>query len=247
MAITERAALGYMRARIMARHSQRLGPEQWQQLENCRNLDAFLQIARQTSLNPWIRHFEASDAPDTWERSLRHDWQAYLAQVLRWSPARWRDVLGWTGILPVLPVIAGILNQQDAPEWARRDYFFLAMNTGDNEQFRREFAAGPWQRLLQYWNGRNPVAAWWEAWRDCWPEKQHRLLQRLSPGILLLGHPAGLPTAALEQFLCHLLRDQHASILPVIGHLGLLGMDLQRLRGNLQQRQVRERLAELAA
>jgi len=247
MAITERVALGYMRARVMARHSQRLGPEQWQQLENCRNLDAFLQMARQTSLNPWVRHFEASESPDTWERSLRHDWQAYLAQIVRWTPARWQDVLAWTGILPVLPVIAGILDQQDAPEWARHDHFFLAMNITDHEQFRRLLAAGPWQRLLQYWEGRNPIAAWWEAWRDCWPVREYRLLLRLSPGILLLRHPAGLQTAALEHFLCRLLRDQHASILPVIGHLGLLGIDLGRLRANLQQRQVREQLAELAA
>jgi hypothetical protein len=247
MAITERTALGYMRARIMARHSRRPGPEQWQQLENCRNLDAFLQIARQTSLNPWIQQFEAGEAPDSWERSLRQDWQAYLAQLLRWTPARWQDVLAWTGILPVLPAIAAILNQQAAPEWVRRDYFLLNMSTGDHEQFRMELAAGPWQRLLQYWQDRNPVAAWWEAWRDCWPKNERVLLQSLSPGIMLLSHSAGLPTAALERFLCHLLRDQHASILPVIGHLGLLAMDLRRLRSNLQQRQVRERLEELAA
>ena len=247
MAITERAALGYMRARIMARHSQRLGPEQWQQLESSRNLDAFLQMARQTSLNPWVRHFDTSESPDVWERSLRHDWQTYLGQMLRWTPAPWQDVLAWTGVLPVLPAIAAILDQQPPPEWVRRDDFLLAMNTGDHEKFRQAMAAGPWRRLLQAWEGRDPLAAWWEAWRDCWPKREHRLLLRLWPGLLLLGHPAGLQTAALERFLCRILRDQRATILPVIGHLGLLGLDLGRLRANLQRRQVREHLVEIAA
>jgi hypothetical protein len=247
MAITERAALGYMRARIMARHSQRLAPEQWQQLENSRNLDAFLQMARQTSLNPWIRHFEASETPDTWERSLRHDWQAYLGQVLRWSPTSWQDVLTWIGVLPVLPAIAAILDQQTVPEWVRRDDFFLAINTEDPETFREAMTTGPWRRLLGYWEGRSPLAAWWEAWRDCWPERGQKLLQGLSPGLILLNHPAGLQTVALELFLCRILRDRRASILPVIGHLGLLGLDLGRLRANLQRRQVREQLAEVAA
>jgi hypothetical protein len=239
MGISERAAFGYLRARIMARHSRRLSDEQWQQLENCRGLEAFLQLARQTNLNPWVRHFEPGDDPRRWEASLRRDWQTSLKQLSNWTPKRWSEVLRWTALLPSLPAIARMLDNPPAPGWVQDDGFLSQFDSRDTHGFRDSLATSAWQRLLVYWGGTQPLQAWWLAWQDCWPPGPPNRLQRLEPARKLLAAPDGLRPGKLEQCLNRILRDQHSDILGVIAHLGILSLDLGRLRTNLLQRRVR--------
>jgi hypothetical protein len=239
MSLPERTAFGYIRARIMARHSRRLSPEQWQELENCRGLESFLQLARQSSLDAWVRHFAPGDEPQRWERSLRRDWQTSLEQFLGWTPPRWSPCLAWTSLLPQLPAIAGLLNSAPGPAWVGDDDLLGPLDTRDRQAFRESLVKRGWQALLQYWNDAEPLSAWWRAWQDAWPAGTHARLERLEPGRVLLLHPDGLQREKLDQFLSRILRDQHPDILPVLAHLGLLALDLGRLRANLLHRRVR--------
>lgn len=247
MSLSERAAFGYIRARIMARHSQRPGKEQWQQLEHSRGLDAFLQMARQSSLADWIHHFEIADDSVAWERSLRADWQRYLARLVAWTPSRWQASLAWTGVLPYLPAIARVLDGDAPVDWMRGEEFFLGMSLDESQAFRSELASGPWALLLQFWEGNSPLGAWWLAWQTLWPEKHEECIKSLEPGLVLLDQPASQESEELERFFIRVLRTQQPTVLPVTAHLGLLSLDLGRLRGNLLSRQLRVQQARSTA
>lgn len=231
----------------MARHSQRPGREQWQELELARSLDAFLQMARQSSLADWIKHFESSDESVAWERSLRADWQQYLSQLVSWTPSRWKASLAWAGVLPFLPAIARVLHRQPPPEWTKAEEFFRGMSLHDSEAFRSELASGPWAPLLVHWEDNSPLSAWRLAWQACWPKKHQGTLSALGPGWQLLDQPGDQAREELEGFLVRVLRTQQATVLPALAHLGLLSLDLGRLRGNLLRRQLRVQQARAMA
>jgi len=247
MPISERAAFGYIRARIMARHSQRPGTQQWQQLEHSRSLEAFLQMARQSSLADWIRHFETADDSVAWERSLRADWQRYLTRLVSWIPSRWQATLAWTGVLPFLPGIAHVLDGNPAAQWMNDEAFFRGMSLDNREAFRSELAAGPWAPLLESWEGNSPLTAWRLAWQTLWPEGYAESIKILEPGWELLNQPGRQEREELEGFLVRMLRIQQATVLPATAHLGLLSLDLGRLRGNLLSRQLRVQQARTLA
>ena len=231
----------------MARHSQRPGKEQWQQLEHCRSLEAFLQMARQSSLGGWVRHFEAGDDSGTWERSLRRDWQAYLAQLVSWTPARWQPALAWTAVLPSLPGIARVLSGKPPAAWMDADDFFRGMNLHDSPAFREELGSGPWGALLEAWEDNSPLGAWRLSWQPLWPRHRQSALPRLDAGWHLLDKPEMAWAEELDAFLVGVMRYQQPTILAATAHLGLLSLDLGRLRGNLLSRQLRAQQARAAA
>jgi|GEM_PF-2497315 hypothetical protein len=231
----------------MARHSQRPGKDQWQQLEHARGLEAFLQIARQSQLVDWIRQFESADDSAAWERSLRADWQRYLARLVSWTPARWQPSLAWIGVLPFLPGIARVLDGKAQLDWMKGELFFQGMNLDSSENFRSELGSGPWAGLLEFWEDNSPLIAWHLAWQTLWPEKHEGSFRALEPGWELLSQPASQESEELEKFLIRVLRSQQATILPVTAHFGLLSLDLGRLRGNLLRRQLRLQQTRSAA
>lgn len=231
----------------MARHSQRPGREQWQQLEHYRELDAFLQMARQSSLADWIRNFQGADDSQAWERSLRADWQRYLLTLVSWTPGRWKACLGWAGVLPYLPAIARVLDGAPPPEWMKNDEFFIGMSLDYREDFRSQLASGSWAALLEYWDQNSPLTAWRHAWQRLWPASHVGTLKSLEPGWELLDQPDESLRDKLEDFLNRQLRTQQPTVLPVVAHLGLLSLDLGRLRGNLLSRQLRVQQARTMA
>jgi hypothetical protein len=223
----------------MARHSQRPGKQQWQQLEHSRGLEAFLQMARQSTLAEWIHHFETAHDSAAWERSLRADWQRYLSHLVSWTPPRWQPSLAWIGVLPCLPGIARVLAGAAPADWMRDEEFFLGMSLDNPEVFRSELASGPWALLLEFWEDNPPLTAWWLAWQTLWPENHEGCIKALEPGWVLLNQPGGQQSEELEKFFITVLRTQQPTVLPVTAHLGLVSLDLGRLRGNLLSRQLR--------
>lgn len=231
----------------MARHSRRPGREQWRQIEHSRGLDAFLQMARQSSLADWIRHFESADQSVAWERSLRTDWREYLSQLVSWTPARWKASLGWIEVLPFLPAIARVLEGRPPARWMDGEEFFRGMSLHNSEAFRLELASGPWAPLLGSWQDNSPLDAWQLAWQAFWPRGHAGNIESLEPGWRILGEPDAQARDELEEFFIRILRIQCPTILPVIAHLGLLSLDLGRLRGGLLSRQLRAQQARSAA
>lgn len=241
MNVAERPTFGYIRARVMARHSRRPGPAQWQNLENCRGLEHFLQVARESGLVRWVRRLEASQAPETWERSLRQDWRDYLAELVAWTPGRWQPVLSWMAVLPMLPALDHLLCGGPTRDWMHAEAFFQGLDLQDPGKRRVQLENSPWKPLLAGWGRDRPLEAWRAGWEAIWPPGGHPQLCRLAPAWDWLdpGLASDECRQGLEGFFLALLRDPWPGILAPVAHLGLTGLDLLRLRGGLLRRRLR--------
>lgn len=240
MQTAERPIYGYVRARVMARHSRRPGPVQWQSLENCRGLEHFLQLARESGLYRWVRRMDASQDPGAWEQTLRQDWRDYLAELAAWAPQRWQPVIEWAGVLPMLPALDHLLGGRPARDWMSREPFLQDFDVNNAPRLKTELLEGPWAPLLTAWGDKTALAAWRAGWREKWPQNGLQQLERLEPAWNLLGPSIAARESreGLEGFFLGLLRDPRPGILCLFAHLGLTGLDMTRLRANLLKRKL---------
>jgi len=240
MTVSEAPVFAYMQARIQARHGERLSAEHWQQLEASRDLGHYLQLLRQTPLVALVRHLSPTDPPSSWERSLRRDWNEYLDQVSDWAPVRWRDTLYWLHLLPVLPGIAHLLAGRDPLPWMREDDFFLGLELSSEEGFRESLAQSRWGELLQHWQDPQPIRAWFYAWQNQLPKGEQATWEHLRAGwarleqsqSLLLGSRSTWRDSLEKQFVM-LIRRRARTVLSLLGHIGMVSLDTQRLRAKL--------------
>jgi len=233
-------AFAYMQARIQARHGERLSAEQWQQLEASRDLGHCLQLLHQTSLRGMVRHLSPEDLPASWERSLRRDWNRYVDQVSAWAPEKWREMLYWLHLLPVLPGIAHVLAGRDPLPWMQQDDFFLPLDMSNSERFRNSLQASPWGALLPQLQTGHPVLAWLNALHTVFPRgEQESWTQLLGIWSRIEGHLFESPESrsswreGLEKEFISLIRKQARTVFSLLGHIGLVSLDTQRLRAKL--------------
>lgn len=250
MPLTDAAAFAYMQARIQARHGDRLTPEQWRQLDTSRDLGRYLQLARASGLDAWARHFDAREDPREWERSLRAEWSSYVESVAQWAPERWHESLSWLQSLPYLPAVEHLLRGEPPPSWARDDPFFAALDLAGPDAFRDSLAASEWSALPAAWRPERPVASWLAAWRTSWPATDPAITAELDRTCRELAsawdeaEPAHAEwLARLEARFTALLRRRSRTILALIGHIGLVSLDLIHLRAGLMRLHVAARTA----
>jgi hypothetical protein len=242
MPMTESAAYAYMQARIQARHGDRLMRDQWRQLDTCRDLGRFLQIARVGALGQWTQHFTAQEDPAQWEMSLRSDWRANLSQLTDWLPDRWRPAMHFLQSLPALPAIAHLLNGEPPTAWMSTDPFLMQFDLADAETFRASVQSSDRSALMEYWNQEHPAESWLNAWRTTWPATDRENARRLET---ICREVAASWNGAeadywqwhdrLERIFTGLLRRQPRSILAMLGHVGLVSLDMLHLRAGLMR------------
>lgn len=240
MPMTDAARFAYMQARIQARHGDRLTHEQWRQLDACRDLGRYLQRARASDLGKWVRHFAAHDDPLRWERSLRADWTANLMAVTGWVPEAWHAGLHFLRSLPALPVIAHLLRSERPLPWMLDDPFFADFDVSDAASFRASLAASDWAAIAAYWDAEHPVEAWFTAWRGRWPDDDQTTnaeLERASRRLTAAWQRPDVGYADwrdnLERQFTALLRRRPRTIQALIGHIGLVSLDMIHLRSGL--------------
>lgn len=223
--MSDRVKFAYGQARLYAHHGRRPSESVWRRMEASKSLGHYLETARQTTLKDWVVRFTAASGVHEIERSLRHDWRAYVDDVASWQPAPWRQSVHWVSRLVDLPFTAHHSRGYPPPVWLAAE--------GRTVPPKEEWTDVP-----------DPVAAWVDRWRGLWPsasrtdrgalEKLVALFQRASMAAGVEQPPATAEVVGpLTQGLERLFRDQSQRPAAAFAYLSLAALDYQRLRSGL--------------
>ena len=249
------ARFAYAQARLQARHGMRPTEQLWRRLASMGDLANFLQQAQQTTLRPWVLGMQATQTSHAMELSLRQHFRRYTDEVACWLPGNWGAVVRSAKRLPDLPALQFLLRGEAAPPWLLEDAE-LRPFASENVAARLEalhnsdcdYLAVAWQR------GDPPYKAWLAQWQHQWPASR-----RFSAGLAHLGrllrqylqqpgggHTAvsGLPRQQLVAGLNYVFRRYSFEPAAACAHLGLIALDMEKLRGELLQRALFAETAE---
>jgi len=235
----------YAQARIQARYAELPKEDDWLRLAGARGLGVFLEEARTGALRGWVKGFSnLSDAHDL-DRGLRATWREAVAEVAGWLPEPWRPAVAWLDWLPLLPLLTHAGRYRGLPAWVADDASLKPLQGPDGALDPRFLKDAGAAALLV------PPAdlpgAWWSHWRGLWPTGDKGALARLE-GLTarMQRHAESFAQAGTDsawplrrelrerlRLEFHLVPLQPAA---AFAFLGLLALDLERLRGALMQR-----------
>lgn len=214
-------------------------------LEATDDLAGYLQAARQTFFREWIHHLAAGADTHQIERSLRQDWEGYCAEVAAWVPAVWRPAVAWLSTIAYLPALAHLAREGPAWRWMKDDPALAAVAVQDPATRRQALADSRYRELARaIADGAEPLAAWLARWQDSVaglaPDERRRLVELAG---VLQSHFAPDPGRALEtpaarrrqlqEALTRRFRAWSGGGGAVFAHLGLIALDVERLRAGL--------------
>jgi len=232
-----RAQFAYTQARLQARHGMRPQEVVWRRLASTSDLANYLQAARHTVLQAWIEGIQTADSSHALEVHIRQQFRRYVESVAHWVPPDWRASIFWIRHLPDLPVLQFLLQAEAAPAWLRYDPDLREfVDTGSDHAY-----------LAEAWLQGTPLYdAWFEQWQRLWPTASNLREGLVEIGKLIRKHIHAEQTAKLPA--TNHVRDRLASELnsafrrhsfkpaAACAHLGLVALDLERLRGELAYR-----------
>lgn len=225
-------AFAYAGARLQARYGLRPAASVWEQLEAIEDFGRYVQAARDTGLRPWVLHFDAAVDPHRIESRLREAFRSQVSEVAAWCPPRWRAFIRWLAWLPDLPFAAYRLEGGEVLPWMNGE---------------------PLRALLEDRRPDNDPAGWWlYRWR------QLRPLRNASrcPGLVRVegtvadavrelrdqvdaGRTSGeAPRRAMGEKLARIFRRHTRRPGGAVAYLGLIWLDMRRLRGALLRRRL---------
>lgn len=239
----------YAQARLQARIGQRPTSGVWQSLEVSQGLSHYLHSVRATSLRSSVQTLSEHADAHVIERSLRKDWQRQVEQMTTWLPTRWQQAVLWVRTAVDLPAVVHLMRGGSVFSWMREDPALQAIAAADADTRLRELSATEMAPLAdQLADSKTAVAAWVAHWRSLWPPQpsQHAGLEKLSQhlrdhmGVMQSADVAVSEMTAqkerLERQLVRLIRTHQQRPVAMFSYLGLLALDLQRLRGGLVRR-----------
>jgi len=203
------AGFAYAQARMQARFADRPTALDWQMIETGRDFSQALDATRRGAFAEAVGGLGRDSDRDAIEAALRRVWAAAVAEVAAWVPAPWRPALEWIALLPHLRLVA------DGVPPALPG---AAALTGALEA------------------GATPDRAWRAGFADRLPRSDPGFRAALAPltDRFLHGPPRpAADTAALIGRLERLLRRRAQEPVAAFAWLGLLALDLERLRGAL--------------
>ncbi len=245
--MTAVARFAYAQARLQARHGQRANQQLWQRLRSSGHIADYLQLARQTVLRSWVQGLHPSQSSHEIELSLRSQFRQYIGDVASWLPGRWRSVAWQLGRLPDLPALQHLLSGAAAPAWMQDDPALRAF-VSESIQLRLDaLQRSDCDYLVRGWQAGEVLHdAWYDNWRKHWPgparlnagmEDLARMFRRqLQARVEQPDVPSARLRAALEARLNVAFRKYSFQPAAACAHLGLIALDLERLRGDLLRR-----------
>ena len=250
--MTGRAELAYIQARLQARHARRPTEAMWGLLEASKDLGHYLETARKTGLARWTEVLSGDMGSGGLERGLRNGWRAYADEVAALSPRAWRDAVRWTASLVDLPGLTHLLAGLPAPAWMRDDPIFAALALDDPSVRHQALLGSPLAPLVEGWEADQSLrAAWLAHWHRLWPSESSRAIGALDTLIgLFERHVTAIAAEAsnrtdvcnLRAILDHALvaafRRHGQQPAAIFCHLGLVALDLERLRDGLVRRAI---------
>ena len=245
----EAAQFAYAQSRLQARHGARADAPVWRRLQGSGDLASYLQAAGQSPLRGWTAGLHAGNSSHDVELALRTHYRQYVGEVARWLPARWDVVVRALAQLPDLPALQHLLGGGSAPAWMRDDPALRirasedpATRTATLEQPELAWLASAWQREIAL-----PLA-WIDHWRTLWPDAPRQSVGLQHLGALLLRHireihaAVGTQTDVLRERLMNRLTGafRRYSFQPAAAcaHIGIMALDVERLRADLVERAV---------
>ena len=200
-------SFAYAQVRLAAGHSRRADAKGWRSLQSGHDLAHFLQLARTTGLAPWVEELNADRDAGSMEESLRRAFRAYVVLVADWVPEPWQAAFLCIGTLVETPALG-----EDHGGETRLPMDWL-------NQWRTK-----WPRM------RRPHRDALEALISIFAT-HHRLMQDSDPEA-----DGWVLRAQLAESLARSFRRHTEQPAAVLSHLGLIGIDLERLRGALLRR-----------
>ena len=232
-----RAQFAYTQARLQARHGMRPQEAVWRRLASTGDLGNYLQVARHTVLQPWIEGIQTANSSHALEVQLRQQFRRHVESVAHWVPSEWRASIFWIRRLPDLPVLQFLLQAEVAPAWLQDDPELREfVDTGSDHAY-----------LAEAWLQGTPLYdAWFEQWQRLWPTASHLRDGLVEVGKLIRKHihaeqtvklPAtGHKRDGLAVGLNSAFRRYGFKPAAACAYLGLVALDLERLRGELAHR-----------
>jgi len=244
-------SFAFSQARLQARFGARPTATDWNQLEATADLAALLQVIRNTSFARWTGRLGASPDIHEIERHLREEWARAVDEIAGWQPAPWRAAIAWLRWLPYLTPLAKLARGGHAPAWMREDPVLGPIVA--REPLERSAALGntPLAPLAAGFQAGSEVPeAWARHWRTLWPggrsagETLETLLREVARHSERLADlPAEAHSGEAAQALRRRLhlRFRRSPLAPAtaVAFIGLLALDVQRLRGLLAVRTLR--------
>ncbi|MEJ2646096.1 MAG: hypothetical protein P8180_14460 [Gammaproteobacteria bacterium] len=238
----------YAQARLQARHGRRPSEAEWRRLGAIRDPSHYLQTARTTSLRPWVLGLGAQVPVHEMAAQLRRHFRDYVEQTAHWQPAPWRSAVAWTAELPMLPLLRELLTAERLPAWIQADPRLKDFVQEGREARLGALARTRWSPLTAAWSQGQPLRSGWLAhWRTLWPagagahgdaleQLQHRVQEHIEWMAGSSADNGATAREALARVLLRFFRRCHQQPAATFAHLGLIALDLERLRGEVAER-----------
>jgi len=242
----------FPQARMQARFGARPVAADWQQLEATRELGATLQILRGGPLARWTSRIGSRPGVHELERGLREEWLRAVDEVARWQPSHWREATQWMRWITYLPSLQKLARGGRAPAWMRADPVLGPVVAREPLERGAALSGTPLEPLVAGFASPPDVAgAWARHWQSLWPRGasvRAPLRQLLAT---IREHRARLAEAppeatsreaiqSLERRLEVMFRRHPLSPAATAAFVSLMMLDLQRLRGLLAVRSLRD-------
>jgi len=243
-------SIEYALSRVHAHYGRRLAASDWRRLEASQTLGQFLDVLRDSPLADWVSSLDLTQDCHAIERSLRIAWARYVEGVAAWHPREWQPWLAWLTWLPTLSLLAQLARPEPAPAWMMADSVCGPVAPGVLAERIAALKGTALARFEPALSGRTGIGALWRArWQELEPSadaETHRCLETLLGALdAYVQQQAAAenadstpPREQLIDRLTKLFRAGAGTVVATVCHLGLMGLDLERLRGGLVNRRV---------
>lgn len=241
------AHFAYVQARLQARHGQRPDEGIWLQLEGIGDLANYLHVVRRSSLRQWVLGMDGSRDSHGIEQLLRSRFRNYVDEVAGWLPPDWIESARWVRRLPDLPALQYLLAGNTAPDWMLKDPMLSDFTIAHRELRLEAFRQSDCAHLATAWQkGTSLPAAWLEHWQQLCtgnaasdPGIEH-LIRLYRDQFVFHGNDNKPDTNhqrhQLEIQLNVLFRRYSFQATAAFAHLGLIALDLEKIRSGLVRR-----------
>ena len=245
-------AFAYSQARLQARYGARPRVADWSQIAATADLGALLQVLRASPLAGWTGLLGSRPGVHEIEQRAREEWLRRVDEVASWQPEAWRKSILWLRWIAYLPALQKLARGGRAQAWMRDDAVLgpiVAREPRERAKALRRTQLAPLARGFQ--PPHEMAATWTMHWRQFWPSRDadrapiEALIRMTSHERRLL---AQLPDSArstdtlrdLERRFQLGFRRHPLSPAAAVAYLGLLALDLRRMRGALVTRAVHD-------
>jgi len=242
----------YAQARLQSRFGERPHSSDWQHLEATRDLGAVLQVIRAGRLARWTARITARPGVHELERRLREEWMRAVDEVASWQPEQWRAGTRWMRWITYLPALQKLARGGRAPAWMRADPVLGPIVAREPRERGPSLAGTPLAPLATGFGTPPDVARAWAAhWQTLWPDGESARRPLRQVVALMRAHREQLAEAppeatsrdaiqSLERRLELVFRRHPLSAAAGAAFVCLMQLDLQRLRGLLAVRALRD-------